>query len=254
MNQYSSGEINIIEVENINELPTSIDYDLLISNTPFDDCLKYPTKVIFTMDIPSSTEVFLENLESTKRSSIRKRIRKSEENFEIKFIENLTKEEFLDWLSGYKSFIASIDYGSLKLDETWYEEGSKTHIAIFFYKNNQLEGGALIKKITDNQKLSISFAWYNEELRKTGASTYVVARLFEYGNLNSFKYISFGQDTNLYGGHLPIGLHDFKSSWGSKVSVGSKAEIKYLKVNNTNKKFKFYIIEQDNSLKLVSNG
>lgn len=253
MNRYNSGDIKIVEISNLDELNGLNDYDLIVSSQPFDGAKQYPENITFNVEIPPSIETYLESFESSKRSSIRKRIRNCSEGFDAKLIENLTKEQFLEWLEGYKKFISSIPFGQEKVDEEWFETGSPKHFAIFFYKDGKLEGGALIQKMEKTQKLSISYAWYNDEIRAAGASTYVVVKTMEFGYKIGYKLISFGQDKNLYGGHLSIGLHDFKTSWGETTTpiFSSKTLVKYIKPNSqTDKKMIYYTLNSDGKLEI----
>lgn len=251
INQWNSGDIKFLEIENADELK-DLDlspYDLVISKDELENSLKYPTKIIFEMDVPSDLEEFINSYESSKRSSIRKRIRTTNEKLDALFLDPIDEVHFKEWEEGYKHFINSLGEGHNYIDENWLKEHIDNHFAIFFTnkETGKIEGGSLIKKFQETAKLSMSFAWYSDLAKEIGASTALITKLIDFAISNNYKIISFGQDTNIYGGHLSIGLEEFKTSWRAHAKIAKAAELKYIKpVMPIKNRYKFYIVEGDN--------
>jgi len=251
MTIWNSGEINILSTENFSQLSEQDinGVDLVISDTPIPGGLIYPTKIVFQLEVPENLETFLSKFESSKRSSIKKRIRTTEQELETMFLDPIDIETFQKWEIGYKKFINSLSDGRAYANLEWFKTAQEGHIGIFFVnkQTGEFEGGSLIKKFTESSKLSMSYAWYSERAKEVGASTTLICKLIEFAISNNYKYISFGQDANLYGGHLALGLEEFKSGWKASATAANKTEYKYIKVIEPIKnKFKFYFKEGDN--------
>ncbi|MEO6729178.1 MAG: hypothetical protein ABIM99_04620 [Candidatus Dojkabacteria bacterium] len=245
MELIESGEIKIANIDTHEDISKAYEEgaDIILSSTELEGALPYPTKINFQLDTPSDLNLFLESFESSKRSSINKRIREVDNLSEAKVIESISLGEFEEWLIGYNNFIASLPHGNNNIPEDWFNTNSSKHIGIFLFEKNtnKIIGGTLVKKFNDSSRLSMSYAWYRDDVRQAGGSTRIVTEVIKYAIANEFKLVSFGQDSNLYGGHLPIGLMEFKKSWQTKPSITSNAEIQYAMVNpNSTKKFCFY--------------
>jgi len=253
-NTWSSGNIKVLEIDKHSELESQKqdDFDIVLINEPVDELYQYPTKIIFEMEVPNNLEEYIGSFESSKRSSIRKRIRTTNENLEATILDPMDEKTFAEWEEGYKSFIESLGEGHNYINADWLKESGSTHFGIFFINKvtGKMEGGSLIKRFLDIPKLSMSFAWYSDLAKELGASTALMCKLIDYSTANNLKIISFGQDTNIYGGHLSLGLEEFKTGWGAVAKPAKKAEIKsaYI-VKPIKNKFKFYYFE-DNILKL----
>lgn len=257
MEIIKSGNIKILDIDRYSDIGyhNIKDFDIVLMKEGPDDLPLYPEKIVFEMEIPQNFDEFLAKFESSKRSSIRKRIRDSINHFDIVVEDQISLERFTEWLEGYNKFISNLQDGRLNIELNSFEERRSTHFAVYFVDKNtkKIEGGALVKKFDNKKKISMSFAWYSEPARNTGCSTCLVETLVEYGNKHGYKSLSFGQDTNLYGGHLSLGLYEYKSGWKTTVHPAGKSEIKkILQANPVKNKFIYFIFKGDNLIPIKS--
>lgn len=253
-----SGDILIANILNEEEFTTLqsdfANFDIIISEEEIPSFERYPEKIIFEIDVINFDD-YINNFESSKRSSILKRIRDCESSYAIEFQQEINIDDFNTWLLGYKRFISTLTDGRDRIDPNWFSEKASQHIGAFIKDrlSNEIVGGGLIKVF--GMKLSLSYAYYEEDLKKKGGSTYLLMELFKYAGKNNFSKISLGRDSNLFGGHLSTGLLDYKLSWHSKPSISDKIKISYIKVNeNSKKRFKYYTLNDRNELVLNQNN
>lgn len=114
-------------------------------------------------------------------------------------------------------------------------------------------GGTLVKKFKKSPKLSMSFGWVKDEARKQGLATFEILELIKYAIANGWEIISYGQDVNLYGGHLSTGLHYFKVYFGATPKVPYKVDIGSIYVTDLVEKedvpIVFYTVDEQEQLK-----
>ena len=220
-------------------------YDLVIIDETVPELPLYPTKIAFQVNIEVDSEDYISSFSSSKRSSIRKRLRDTASKFSVKFAETINREDYMQWKAGYDKFIAGLDDGNNKISDDWFSTKAVKHIAILFFdKGGAMHGGAMVKKFAS--KMSMSYAWYSDELKKTGGATKVLIDLVEYCFRKKIPTLSFGQDTNLFGGHLSIGLHEYKRSWQTYPVITKAAEMKSIIVGaNPSSEILFYTLENN---------
>lgn len=265
MNLEYSGPLKIATIGNY--------YDYISNKESYDDIpfiivknwqnglIKYPTKIGFKLKVPESINLYLSSFKSSERSSLKKRFRVIEEKYDYTISEKLTKNDFTYWLNGYNKSIGAKEYGLLKISLEDYIDLSRNHKIIFLADKNtgNMVSGGLFKIIPHKDgscRLSLSLAWYSDESRYRGSPTFIVLKLIEYCIENNINNLSFGQDRNLYGGHLSIGLHDFKRSWHANPFIPKKSEITGLIINKKAlglNKALYYEIKDNNLIKRTLN-
>jgi hypothetical protein len=252
--EYKSGNINIAEVETqeefmLDQIKLSTK-DIIVVNTWQEGLIKYPKQISWHLEVPHDFTTFLNSFPSDQRSSIKKRYLNVQNKYNYKIINTLNDNDFNEWNKGYRNFLSSIDYGDYRIADDWYEKNKDNRKALLIYNDNGvMQGGAIINSTLEN-KLSMGFAWYSNELKKDGGSTFVICELVKLAMNESKKYFSFGRDSNLYGGKLSLGLLQFKKSWNSFPTLTANTEIKGLIINQNynNTPITFYSINESNNL------
>jgi len=209
----------------------------------------YPTKISFQLEVNKPLVDYLMKFPSSKRSSIQKRYKLVDETFQIDLQERLDLDTFTNWYQHYKEFIFSLEDGRDQIKDPleWYREKAQEYSAIYFLKDDKLSAGVLVKRFED--RLSISYAWYSDQAKQVGVSSYVVIRLYQEAILRGLKRISFGQDTNLFGGHLPLSLLHYKQSWFTTPVVTRLSEYRSIIINPVIKGPEYtYFLERENKL------
>ncbi len=134
---------------------------------------------------------------------------------EIKSVENLTKEEFGQWLSIYSAKIAEKQRGNTKVDQAWFDKkgvGDGKIGAILVYYNGKLIGGNIF---THGEKFIVGYGI----VERPDGVNWNLGALVDFECIKKakelgYKVISFGKDTNLYGFHLSSGLFSYKARLG----------------------------------------
>jgi len=252
MNKYKDGELVIIEVENLSEL-AGLDsyYDICLINNPDKNTLIYPTKITYEIELDGTMEDYLKTLNQKRRYNLLRQHKIIEEKIDTHIKEDINEEDFNNWNTGYKEFISELPHGDNRVDDSWFDSRGKLHLLVEYRDRltNEIVGGTLVKKM--KEKMSMSYGWANKEERRLGIATHEVFILLDYAISKGYKKLSFGQDNNLYGGHLSLGLHHFKTYWNTKPKITVSSEKKGIVFNiNSDKSFCFYLLNEDNSLYL----
>jgi hypothetical protein len=235
----------------------SYDSDFFTKNPDLDFVLMrkyltgtYPDKVVFTMPVPESLNSWVSKKPSKVRCSLNKVV-KNLNNYNLN-IEPLTPELLDEWYIGYKSFLNEIPHGIDRVDTQRVKTSIGEYtLVISRDSENVIQGGAILKKI--EEKLSYSYAWYSDEFKKVGGSTACIIKSIEYAIANEFNIFTLGMDTNLYGGHLSLGLLHYKSSLMDAHKMRDAAMYKIFVNPNTQKSFCYFLIEDDKLKKIHVN-
>ena len=250
------GEIIIVSITDASELSSlkSEDYHVVVSDKYSEEFRKYPTKITYEIEIPENFDLILSRLNKKRRYNLKRLHRICSEKYDYKIEEEITRDDFEEFRKSYDSFIGSKELGDNRIDDTWFEEKSKDHILIKYFDKNdsRLAGETVAKRLPKTNKLSMSYGWTDEESKKLGIATYEVYILLEYCIEKSIGRFSYGQDDNLYGGHLSIGLHNFKTYFGATPRVTKSALIKGIRANEValqnGPAIIFYTLDESESL------
>lgn len=233
MRTYQDGLIKILELDEIKDLNLATseltDVHLVIAPEYYSEKFQpYPTKITYEYDLIDGTESLMSNIDKKRRYNLNRLSRMCESKFDFVILDNYSREDYQSFKKGYDAFIQSIPYGESRLEDDWYDDRSANHLLIkYFVKGSLIEvGGTLIKKFNKSPKLSMSYGWMKDEARNAGLATYEVRLLIDYATSNNYRYLSYGQDNNLYGGHLSVGLHHFKTYYGAKAKITASSDIK----------------------------
>ena len=225
-------------------------YDLLITDFPLSSSLEYPEKIVHQLTT-DSISTWLEQISSKDRSEI-KRAEKRCMDAELRFecTDAITEAEFAVWYEMYLKIIPKLKYGRMKVHGDWLKEKQEDVPALLVYNSSgEMIAGTLLKEFED--KYSRSYAWADENAKKLMFPTYEIKLLVEYALSKQKNTLSFGMDTNLYGGHLSTGLLYFKQRWGTNPIIPENLDGKTRQIvvsSSSEKDFSFFYLE-DNNLK-----
>lgn len=270
MKSYTRGNIKISELEpgdtfmsSIANNPNLIIHDKSLTDLKIPENLhvyNYPEYISYKIRILENRDLYLNTFSSNSRKLFKKRYTGIEEKYHVLLVNDLNHDILLQWYEGYLEFLKSLPFGidKIKNIDEWYKKdrGEDKFFAIFLFDKESdkiMKGGQIIKYIPKEKKYSLSYSWFKEETRKEGASTFIILYLYELAVKNNIEVISFGKDTNLYGGNIPISLHDFKLSWKSEPYIPRETRLLSLLVNDTlPNPIKFYSLDNENKMSLVT--
>src|SRR6185369_7235513 len=144
---------------------------------------------------------------------------------EIKIIKDIQEQVFQEWLLLYKKIISAKERGDVLLNEKYLKdkkELGKITSGIFAYQNGKMVGGELFSDKNGILGIGYGIAERFDELNG-GLTLLMDFEFIKYAQENGYKEISFGQDTNLYGHDLSIGLITYKAKLGFTPKLANKA-------------------------------
>jgi len=135
---------------------------------------------------------------------------------EIKVYPEITSVQFNKWHDLYKKVISQKTNGEIVIDKEWFQDkikkGKKVG-GVFAEKDGDIVSGDIFFEI--NGRLSVGYG-VGERLKELRGGLMVLTdfTFLNYAKENGFAEVSFGQDTNLYGSDLSIGLIAYKTKLG----------------------------------------
>ena len=182
-----------------------------------DSGFRRPYKICWRKDLADNIPIIGQIRSKRARKQINSDIRRlSLLGIEIKTIPEINQKEFSEWLGIYKKIISSKEKGFVLLDNNWLkrkiEKGKKAG-AIFAYRNGNIIGGNVFLEI--NKILGVGYGVSEKIPEFTGGLSLLLDYFFlEYAQKAGHFKVSFGQDTNLYGHDLSVGLLAYKAKLG----------------------------------------
>ena len=134
--------------------------------------------------------------------------------YEVK--DDLSSKDFILWFEKYKSLLSSKEKANIKINPLWITYKKKTGKkvgGIFLYKDNKFLGGNVFTVSGD--KLTVCYGVVERlKIPNWSFGAIIDFLCMKYAKEKGFKRIGFGQDNNLYGHHLSIGLLQYKLNLG----------------------------------------
>lgn len=225
---------------------------LIIIDEQVPEWDKYPFTIEMILSLPSSFDLFWSQLPSRKRNIVKRKEEEAKSSFQCKLVSSITEKQYGEWKAGYDQFIGEMTFGRNKIAEDVYRLHSQSLMIYEIRLHEELLGGVLYQK--KDKQLRMKYAWYSPQARNKNASTSAVLDGIKFAIENGFSEFSFGRDTNLYGGHLSIGLHQFKEFWGAKARIVEKANLRSIGSLKVQEEFLpnpigFYLVENGSTLK-----
>ena len=226
----------IKNIRKVEDLVTKAD----LVNTLIDqgEGIRRPLKVAWRMKLDASKNA-LEQIKSKKtKEQITYDLSKAGGlNIKINIVKDLAQKDYENWLGLYTNFVNNKFNSTPSIGINWLKEKQEKNIkvgAIMAYSGGKLIGGEVF---TENKnKLSIGYGFSDRIENLRGDLMLLMDYKFiEYALSLKLSEISFGQDTNLYGTNLRVGLIMYKSKIGfSPVPANKTIWVNTFVVNKEN--------------------
>jgi hypothetical protein len=173
-----------------------------------------------------STKPVLNEIPSKRaRKQIKSDLKKlSELGIEIKCLPEIEQKIYEDWLALYRKIMQGKEKGAALIDEGWLNEkikkGKKVG-AILAYKKGKIIGGDIFFEVYGVLSVGYGIASKEEEL-SGGLTLLLDYKFMDYAQTLGYREVSLGQDSNLYGFDLSIGLLAYKTKLGFTPLPGKK--------------------------------
>ena len=250
----ASGKITLAEFKDTDDYRTNIakigKTDLIIINS--GDRIAgfnlYPTKIELIIHLPAAIDRYWQNLPGRLRNNLKRKYRRGETQIAVKLKFNIAAKDFLTWYERYRNEVKHKPFGRdvVKNPAGYFKNHQNLVLGNILGKDDGKVIGGAIMALAENQ-LRYKLAWYSQEARKHNAGYYLVLECIKWAINHQLGEFSFGRDTNLYGGHLSLGLHQFKTAFASRPVVPANGVIKNIAVNpavnRKQKPFLFYTLE-----------
>lgn len=188
--------------------------------------------MIITKPVKVTWRAYLDEISSpyeiVKSEKLRKNLKKLNDQLpqlglRVEIQKDLSEDVFLKWLAIYNKVIGSKKEGRIKIDQSWLAnkiKGGKSVYGVLLYDDNGLIGGNL--GTLTNEKMTVGYGALLPFDTKHNLGAFIDFKCIEAGFNWGYKVVSFGQDTNLYGGHLSVGLLSHKARLG--LTIEEKAD------------------------------
>ncbi len=175
-----------------------------------------PQKIGWGMDISKR-----DPLTFIKSKKMRKHLKNWLLNMDIyglsyEIIETLTVKEYTQWFDKYYELLSSKEKANIKINPQWLvykKKMGKKAGGVFLYKDKKFIGGNIF--ICDDKSFTVGYGIV-ERLKSPNWSLGALADFLSLKTAQEmgYKRIGFGQDNNLYGHHLSVGLLQYKLNFG----------------------------------------
>lgn len=207
----------------------------------------YPTKIEFILHLPASMDDYWRGLPGRLRNNLKRKRRRTETAVAIEFKRNPSLKDFLAWYAGYQREMKRKPFGRdvIKDPIAYFNNHQNLLLGNILGRQDKKAIGGAILTAAENQ-LRYKLAWYSQEAKRGNPGCYLALEGIEWAINHQLGEFSFGRDTNLYGGHLSLGLHQFKTGFNSQPMISENTIIKNAVINpNSDRKqmFIFYTLE-----------
>jgi hypothetical protein len=209
-------DINIANISRPDEVHDDADIVNLNAIDPSFGFVR-PQKITWRAYIKDYPDLFQFIKADRLKKSMKKWFKEyTQEGIAIEYIQDLDSDHFSVWLEKYTSLLSKKDRPNLKLTQDWYankKAQGKQVGAVFLYQDGTFIGGNIC--LVETEKLSVGYG----VVEKRDGTSYNMGAFVDFATLQFARelgreVVSFGQDTNLYGFHLSVGLLSYKSRFG----------------------------------------
>jgi hypothetical protein len=235
-------------------------YDFLLTPNSRAGALLYPHKIRFVATLPDSIDDYLAALKSAYRRKIKRSLQVfAQSGLQLQFIDRPGVELLQEWLLIYQAQMRQKEDGRLiaTLDKLLTMQLRAT-LATIRTVAGQLVGGAILTvaaAATGELQTRLAFASYEPLAAEAEAPVAFAYEAISKAIASQQRYFSFGKDTNLYGGHLSLGLRQYKRLFCSPLPLTAlDTPLSYLTINwekAQSKNFIFYYLPTSDSTTLV---
>lgn len=178
-----------------------------------------PCKIAWRKNIDIAKEILPQIPSNKTQKNIIYDLNKIKElGIEIKTYPEITDNQFKEWFALYKTIIGAKKNGTLIIDSGWLADkrskGKKIG-ATFAVKDKKIVGGDLFFKVGERLSVGYGVAERMPGLRG-GLMLLVDYSFLQHAKDSGHSEVSFGQDTDLYGSDLSMGLISYKTKLGFK--------------------------------------
>jgi hypothetical protein len=216
MKNNSFFDLTIATISDASQVPGGVDIVNLTSVEPEFGYVR-PLKVAWRAYIASYPDLFQFIKADRLKKSLKKWFKEyPQEGISIEYIRDLSATQYEMWLAKYTGLLLQKDRPNLKLTQEWYQEKkgkNKELRAVFLYQDGAFIGGNICTIEAD--RLSVGYG----VVEKREGTSYNMGAFVDFATLLFARelgkgIVSFGQDTNLYGFHLSLGLLSYKCRFG----------------------------------------
>ncbi|OGM33287.1 hypothetical protein A3D00_00165 [Candidatus Woesebacteria bacterium RIFCSPHIGHO2_02_FULL_38_9] len=198
------------------EDPQIKNVDVVNVLNPVKDGFRRPYKITWRKSL-TSDPVITQIRSKRARKQIKSDIDKiTGLGIKIITVSGISEKLFSQWIRLYKKIISAKKLGFVVIGKDWLtkkrKKGKKTG-AVLAVKENKIIGGDIFFEV--NKILGVGYGIAEKIPELSGGLGLLLDYYFlEYAQSLGYKEVSFGQDTNLYGHDLSIGLLTYKSKLG----------------------------------------
>jgi GNAT superfamily N-acetyltransferase len=179
--------------------------------------LRKPNMLTWKAELGRSEEEFLRSRLSPKgRKFIRRCRRQAESELEILVHDQLEPELLDPFLNLYQQQIDAMRHGAAIAVQQRERilGGREKYLGIFARQRGELVGGCIVRECPDESVIRIRFSAVCPQWRKLSLSRALYFAAMQVGRDRGYRWVTLGDDPNLYGHVVKAGLINFKVKMG----------------------------------------
>ncbi|WP_432102056.1 GNAT family N-acetyltransferase [Streptomyces sp. bgisy091] len=179
--------------------------------------LRKPNMLTWMAELGESEDEFLESRLSPKRGRfIRRCRRQAESELEITVHDSVRPELLDPFLELYRQQIEGMRHGvaiAVQQRERILS-GEERYFAVSAWQNGELVGGCVVRECPEEGAVRLRFSAVSPQWRARSLSRALYFMAMREGRERGHRWVTLGDDANLYGHVVKAGLIDFKAGMG----------------------------------------
>ncbi|MBQ0981624.1 GNAT family N-acetyltransferase [Micromonospora sp. M61] len=175
-----------------------------------------PELLSWRAELGPDEEEFLARLATKPRQDIRRSIQRAEAALTLTVHDTLPAPLLDRFLDLYRSRVAEMTYGitiACRYRDAMLD-GPDKYYGVFAMDGAEIAGGCLVRECPDEETVRIRFSAVTEEWRRASLARTLYFGAMRVARDKGFKWVTLGDEPNLYGHLTKMGLFPFKVAMG----------------------------------------
>lgn len=178
--------------------------------------IRKPVWVTWIAELGADEDDFLSRLDADARSDIRRARHRAERSLEVVVHDPLDEGVVDAFLALYRQQIEEMEYGVLIACQQRDRllDGAEKYFAVMAYENGEPVGGCIALECPGEDAVRLRFSAVTDRWRRNSLARALYVTVMGTARDRGYRWITLGDDPNLYGHLTKTGLFAFKAKMG----------------------------------------